>query len=155
MPQENSAGGPDVTLLSSVRETRCNPVVGLPPGLSADHQPVRLDNWRKVVHYECLQEFTGLTIFRLVGDYPDVLDSHDPSHLEERVVGLRVPREPTQNERAQRELTHLPFAPWCASCVQGKGKASRPMTSRSTLLVIQVDFTFPQFTLQGLSLIHI
>ena len=31
VPQENSPGGPDVTLLSSIRETRLSPAVGPPP----------------------------------------------------------------------------------------------------------------------------
>ena len=38
---------------------------------------------------------------------------------------LRVPRapeEPSADERARHETTHLPYQPWCAWCVMGKGR---------------------------------
>ena len=30
------------------------------------------------------------------------------------------PGQPTREERAMHELTHLPFRPWCADCVAGR-----------------------------------
>ena len=39
---------------------------------------------------------------------------------------LRVPRapeEPSAEERGRHEVTHLPYQPWCAWCVMGKGRA--------------------------------
>ena len=35
----------------------------------------------------------------------------------------RAPEEPSADERAHHEVTHLPSQPWCASCVMGKGRA--------------------------------
>ena len=35
----------------------------------------------------------------------------------------RVPEEPTADERARHEVTHLPYQPWCAWFVMGKGRA--------------------------------
>ena len=32
------------------------------------------------------------------------------------------PREPTQQERAEHELTHMPFRSWCRHCVRGRAK---------------------------------
>ena len=32
------------------------------------------------------------------------------------------PEPPSQVERELHELTHLPYAPWCESCVRGRGK---------------------------------
>ena len=43
----------------------------------------------------------------------------------------------------------MPYASWCQSCVHGKGKSDLHQTTRSSLPVVQMDFTFPQFTLAG------
>ena len=32
------------------------------------------------------------------------------------------PREPTEEERKEHELTHLPFRNWCGHCIRGRGK---------------------------------
>ena len=37
--------------------------------------------------------------------------------------GLTGPREPTQEEREQRSLTHLPYQSWCSFCVLSKTRA--------------------------------
>ena len=49
---------------------------------------------------------------------------------------LRVPRapeEPSADERARHEVTHLPYQPWCGWCVMEKGRAQphlqRPVES--------------------------
>ena len=115
----------------------------------AEFSKVRFDNWRKVEHYEIVKEFTGITIFRHLGEYPDLITGMEPSSDVQKPVGLKVPKEPTESERAQHELTHMPYAPWCQACVHGKGKSDLHQTSRSTLPVVQMDFTFPQFTLAG------
>ena len=35
---------------------------------------------------------------------------------------LRQPYEPTAQERAEHEKTHIPYRPWCSHCVRGKGR---------------------------------
>jgi hypothetical protein len=48
---------------------------------------------------------------------------HQPAeeaHEAPAVRGVRDPGQPTREERAAHELTHLPFRPWCADCVAGK-----------------------------------
>ena len=45
LPKENSAGGPDVSMLSSIRASRFNPATGAPPGI--ENQSVRFDNLEK------------------------------------------------------------------------------------------------------------
>ena len=34
-----------------------------------------------------------------------------------------VPREPSEFEKQKHNLTHIPFQPWCTSCVKGKAQA--------------------------------
>ena len=45
----------------------------------------------------------------------------------------RAPEEPSAEERARHEVTHLPYQLWCARCVVGKGRAKshiqRPVES--------------------------
>ena len=44
----------------------------------------------------------------------------EPSGEEAAVRGMRDPAEPSRDERARHELTHVPFRPWCRHCVSGK-----------------------------------
>ncbi|CAE7832753.1 RE2 [Symbiodinium sp. CCMP2592] len=41
---------------------------------------------------------------------------------ESRPRGLRAPRNPTEQERAEHELTHTPYQAWCEKCVEGKAR---------------------------------
>ena len=57
----------------------------------------------------------------------------------------RVPREPSEFEKQKHNLTHIPFQPWCTSCVKGKAQAEpHKRTERiiedSELPVIQYDY---------------
>jgi len=36
--------------------------------------------------------------------------------------GIPQPKEPTPEERAAHELTHLPAVPWCQACILGRGR---------------------------------
>ena len=61
---------------------------------------------------------------------------------------LRDPGMPSKEERAEHELSHLPFRPWCDACVKGraKDKMSLRLTdsySRSGVPRVQMDYCFP------------
>ena len=56
-----------------------------------------------------------------------------------------VPHEPSEFEKQEHNLTHIPFQPWCTSCVKGKAQAEpHKRTERiiedSELPVIQCDY---------------
>ena len=56
-----------------------------------------------------------------------------------------VPQEPSEFEKQKHNLTHIPFQPWCTSCVKGKAQAEpHKRTERiiedSELPVIQCDY---------------
>ena len=38
------------------------------------------------------------------------------------VKKVQDPREPSKEERAQHERTHLLYRSWCRRCVRGRGK---------------------------------
>ena len=56
-----------------------------------------------------------------------------------------VPHEPSELEKQKHNLTHIPFQPWCTSCVKGKAQAEpHKRTERiiedSELHVVQCDY---------------
>ena len=56
-----------------------------------------------------------------------------------------VPHEPSEFEKQKHHLTHIPFQPWCTSCVKGKAQAEpHKQTERiiedSELPVIQCNY---------------
>ena len=62
-------------------------------------------------------------------------------------VVLKQPKEPTPEEVARHELTHLPAAPWCEACIKGRGKDAPHQDQQgrardSVLPVIQCDYGF-------------
>ena len=36
-------------------------------------------------------------------------------------LALKVPRMPTEEERREHEISHIPYRSWCGDCVRGKG----------------------------------
>ena len=60
-----------------------------------------------------------------------------------------VPHKPSEFEKQKHNLTHIPFQPWCTSCVKGKAQAEpHKRTERiiedSELPVIQCDYIMLQ-----------
>ena len=56
-----------------------------------------------------------------------------------------VPHEPSEFEKQKHNLTHIPFQPWCTSCVKGKAQAeplkrTERIIEDSELPVIQCDY---------------
>ena len=74
----------------------------------------------------------------------DPLDD-DSIPVESRAEIIPVPPEPSESEKMKHELTHIPFQPWCTSCVEGKAQAEpHKRTERiiedSELPVVQRDY---------------
>ena len=61
--------------------------------------------------------------------------------------GLSQLEEPSAEERERHLLTHLPFAPWCESCICGAGRDGHHRRKQDTEdgfleSVVQADYTF-------------
>ena len=61
---------------------------------------------------------------------------------------VREPGDPTPEERAQHELTHLPFRSWCRFCVMGRGRQEghfrqSKKESSDNMPEISLDYAFP------------
>ena len=64
----------------------------------------------------------------------------------EKATAPPGPQDPTPEQRAQHELTHLPPEPWCEHCVKGRAidTAHRlvPLELRATNRKMEVDYSF-------------
>ena len=76
------------------------------------------------------RKWTGITEFSNRNEDRDESEEvqeaipDDPEQLRETqpARGLPVPRQPSQHEREEHELTHLPFRAWCKTCVAAKAR---------------------------------
>ena len=72
-----------------------------------------------------------------------ITDEEDgPQHTATRATGIAKPKQPTAQERAEHELTHLPYRTWCDICVRTKGKANSHPRQKIKQPVIQVDIAY-------------
>ena len=100
---------------------------------------VRKNDGVEIIH-ECQRK-------RNVDVKPVVQDPMDDDRVpvESGTEMTPVPREPSEFEKQKHNLTHIPFQPWCTSCVKGKAQADpHKRTERiiedSELPVIQCDY---------------
>ena len=88
--------------------------------------------------------WTGSTNFEESTSYKD--EVHDIGEEEptqaNKAKGLPQPAQPTAQERAEHELTHLPCRRWCPTCVANKGRADNQPKQHSKLPVVQFDFCY-------------
>ena len=45
----------------------------------------------------------------------------EASEEKREVIKMADPRQPSEEERRERNLTHLPFRNWCPHCIRGRG----------------------------------
>eukprot|EP00974_Lingulodinium_polyedra_P055473 5334657-Lingulodinium_polyedra.AAC.1 len=60
---------------------------------------------------------------------------------------MREPKLPTEEERREHELCHLPFKPWCRLCIMGKAKEDQHRRTvehedEERPNVVQMDYCF-------------
>ena len=85
--------------------------------------------------------WTGVTVFQR--SEPEVTaeqETHDKVAREAKA--LPRPNEPTEQQRAQHNLTHLPYRSWCEHCVRAKGKERQSKRNTDRKPVIQIDYSF-------------
>ena len=56
------------------------------------------------------------------GDVEVGRESEDEGGGVRRPRKMLDPKEPSEEERKDHALTHLPFRSWCRHCVRGRGK---------------------------------
>ena len=102
---------------------------------------------RKNDRVEIIANDQGHRRFRDADLTPIVRDLSDDNRIpvESGAEITPVPREPSESEKMKHELTHIPFQPWCTSCVKGKAQAEphkriERFIEDSELPVLQCDY---------------
>ena len=129
--------GPDVTKLLPQRQTIAKPTSGA-RGYRID------DDWTTKTSATMNFTWTGSTNFEESTAFKEEYYNIDEEeHLDARTAkGIKAPEQPTAQERAEHELTHLPYRSWCPTCVQNKGRADNHPRQHSKQPVVQFDFCF-------------
>ena len=141
VPQQRM-DGPDITKVLPERTTFVHPTSGI--------RPFRIDDdWTTKQSATLNIEWTGSTNFEETTVYKDeyIEDDEEYQRAARQATGIKAPAQPTAQERAEHELTHLPYRSWCPTCVQNKGSSDNHPRQQSKLPVIQFDFCF--FTSHG------
>ena len=84
--------------------------------------------WPRLVHAEARRELQKRDEAWLADRARELAEAGGQGEL----CVPRAPEEPSPEERARHEITHLPYQPWCAWCVMEKGRAKhlqRPVES--------------------------
>ena len=107
----------------------------------------RKDDWTVMGNAALPFQWKGTTRFTVKKDYEYIQENHDEEqqhehHEAHRARGLRQPQQPTPQQIAEHNLTHLPYRNWCPICVQGKGRQDNYKKQQSRQPVIQVDFAY-------------
>ena len=136
IPQQTD-DGPDVTRLTTWRQTIVKPTSG--------NRGYRIDDdWTTKRRATLDIEWTGSTNFEENTAYKDEFITDEPEEQQEakRAKGVPTPQQPTEQERREHELTHLPYRSWCPTCVQSKGRQDNHPKQTSKTPVIQVDLMY-------------
>ena len=136
IPQQTQ-DGPDVTKLIPERTTIVKPTSG--------SRPYRIDDdWITKTSATLNMPWTGSTNFEESTLYKEEVyntDEEEPQQAK-TAKGLPQPAQPTAQERAEHELTHMPFRSWCPACVANKGRADNHPKQTSKMPVVQFDFCY-------------
>ena len=137
--EEELQGGPDAMQLG--RE-------GMTCLCTSDGDQWREDTWdfeSEVSKRDVGFTFTGATCFAKPEE--EISDPLPVPEAGEDIVArapktLRAPRAPTEQEREEHNLTHLPFRSWCHICVQAKSRQNHSKKLRMKQPVLQRDYSF-------------
>ena len=138
IPQQTH-DGPNVTKLTTERSTFVMPTNG--------NRQYRIDDhWTTKTKATLNTPWTGSTNFQENTAYKDEYYTIEEEEQQQAIPakGIKSPEQPTPQERAEHNLTHLPFRSWCPLCVQSKGKADahKQQKQTSTTPVLQFDFCY-------------
>ena len=95
------------------------------------------------LNHRCHHLLCGLELlFFSALNLKSLLNRKHTTRLPEKPKHCLDPNEPTEQQRAQHNLTHLPYRSWCEHCVRAKGKERQSKRNTDRQLVIQIDYSF-------------
>ena len=137
IPQQTQ-DGPDITKLKPDRATFMYPQDGT--------RMTRFDDqWTSQARRMTDKTWTGSTNFEEQTTYKDeyITDDEDNQQAALPAKGIKASQQPTEQERREHNLTHLPYRSWCSICVESKGRSNNhPPQKTSAVPVIQCDFAY-------------
>ena len=89
--------------------------------------------------------WTGLTLFQTPNCIPDTVveqETHEKAARDTKT--LHRSNEPTEQQRATHNLTHLPYRSWCEHCVKAKSREKQSKCQTDKQPVIQIDYCVVQ-----------
>ena len=133
---EATDGGPSPDDLTSTRVTFIKPTNG--------SRPHRIDDeWTTEPQPRQSTSWTGSTNFEEKATFKEHLESDDEDNQQAiKARATAAPKQPTQQEVQEHNLTHMPYRNWCPICVQGKGRSTSHLQQTSRKPIIQVDFAY-------------
>ena len=137
IPQQTQHG-PDITRLKPDRVSFMHPQDGT--------RMTRFDDqWTSQQQRMTDKTWTGSTNFEEETTYHEqyITEDEDTQQSALPAKGIKAPQQPTEQERKEHNLTHLPYRSWCTICVESKGRANNhPQQKTSKLPVVQCDFAY-------------
>ena len=134
---EEADVGLDINILTPYRSTVAKATTG--------ERFNRLDDEMTGEHEELPFTWTGSANFEEKEQYRAELDKGEDKHRPQQALqtnGVKEPTQPTPQERAEHELTHLPYRGWCTIFVQSKPRQDHHKAQQSRHPVIQCDFAY-------------
>ena len=129
-------GGPSPDDRTSTRVTFIKPTNG--------SRPHRIDDeWTTEPQPRQSTSWTGSTNFEEKATFKEHLESDDEDNQQAiKARATAAPKQPTQQEVQEHNLTHMPYRSWCPICVQGMGRSTSHLQQTSRKPIIQVDFAY-------------
>ena len=112
--------------LSSTRVTFIKPTNG--------SRPHRIDDeWTTEPQPRQSTSWTGSTNFEEKATFKEHLESDDEDNRQAiKARATAAPKQPTQQEVQEHNLTHMPYRNWCPICVQGNGRSTSHSTTNKS-----------------------
>ena len=103
------------------------------------------DQWNMDSNRDVGFVWTGLTLFQTSNCIPDTVveqETHEKAARDTKT--LHRSNEPTEQQRATHNLTHLPYRSWCEHCVKAKSHEKQSKRQTDKQPVIQIDYCVVQ-----------
>ena len=86
--------------------------------------------------------WTGFILFEAPRLYDEIVEPETTDLTAKPARPFPIPNEPTEQQKAIHNLTHLPYQSWCPICTKAKGKEQHSKRQKDRQPVIQVDYCF-------------
>ena len=131
---ELTPDGPDIDNLLPSRMTIIKPLDG--------SLPRRIDDeWTTEPQPQHSEQWTGPTHIEEKPSYKKQLEEDEEDNQQAiKARATSMPKQPTEQEIMENNLTHMPYRSWCPICIQGRGRPDAHPQRSSSRPITQIDF---------------